>query len=45
MLNMHHEQTLWVYSLVIILGFWVLLFPQKKVMRNRQEYISVLIVL
>ncbi|CCH57020.1 hypothetical protein BN8_06417 [Fibrisoma limi BUZ 3] len=27
MLNMHQQQTLWIYWLVIILGFWVLLAP------------------
>lgn len=27
MLRMHHMQTLWIYWLVIILGFWVLLSP------------------
>lgn len=27
MLHMHHMQTLWVYWLVIILGFWTLLSP------------------
>jgi uncharacterized membrane protein len=27
MLHMHHRQTLWVYWLVVMLGFWVLLSP------------------
>ncbi|MBC5991900.1 vitamin K epoxide reductase family protein [Pontibacter cellulosilyticus] len=27
MLHMHHMQTLWVYWMIIILGFWVLLSP------------------
>lgn len=27
MLMMHHQQTLWVYWLVVILGFWVLVSP------------------
>ena len=27
MLHMHHMQTLWVYWMIVILGFWVLLSP------------------
>jgi hypothetical protein len=27
MLHMHHMQTLWVYWLLIILGFWMILSP------------------
>ena len=27
MLQMHHKQTIWVYWLVVILGFWVILSP------------------
>lgn len=27
MLKMHHQQTLWIYWLVILLGFWVLMSP------------------
>lgn len=27
MLHMHHMQTLWIYWMIIILGFWMILFP------------------
>lgn len=27
MLRMHHQQTLWIYWLVVILGFWMILSP------------------